>query len=96
MADSDEAGGNGGNDEAGAFTYERKVKSRPSRISSKNQITLPVHVLASAGLRAGDLIRVRSAGPGSVVLEAVDDPIADLAGRLDGAYEADELDRLRD
>ena len=33
-----------------------------AKVSSKNQVTLPVDVLRAAGLRPGDEVTVRSAG----------------------------------
>jgi len=64
------------------------------RLSSKNQVTVPVEVLRAAGLRAGDEVIVRAAGDGRVELERV----ADLVGRYAGAlrYPPGYLDGLRD
>lgn len=76
-----------------------KVKARPrrgSRISSKNQFTLPVDALGSAGLRAGDRLRVEVRGPGELALIREVDPIEDYAGRLTGLYGPDYLDTLRE
>ena len=76
-----------------------KVKATPrrgSRISSKNQLTLPVDALGEAGLRAGDTLRVEVRGPGELVLIREVDPIEDHAGRLTGIYEPGYLDALRE
>jgi bifunctional DNA-binding transcriptional regulator/antitoxin component of YhaV-PrlF toxin-antitoxin module len=75
-----------------------KVKARPargSRISSKNQLTLPVDALGRAGLRAGDRLRVEVRGPGELLLVRELDPIDDHAGRLTGTYGPGYLDDLR-
>lgn len=76
-----------------------KVKvavGRGSRISSKNQLTLPVEALGAAGLRAGDRLRVEVRGPGELLLSRVADPIEDHAGKLTGTYGPGYLDELRD
>ena len=76
-----------------------KVKAhmrRGSRISSKNQLTLPVDALGGAGLRAGDRLRVEVRGPGELLLVREVDPIDDHAGRLTGTYGPGYLDALRE
>jgi bifunctional DNA-binding transcriptional regulator/antitoxin component of YhaV-PrlF toxin-antitoxin module len=76
-----------------------KVKVKPrrgSRISSKNQLTLPVEALGGAGLRAGDRVRVEIRGPGELLLVREVDPIDDHAGSLTGIYGPGYLDELRD
>lgn len=64
------------------------------RLSSKNQITVPVDVLRAAGLRAGDEVVVRAAGDGRVELERVADLVSRYAGAL--RYPPGYLDALRD
>lgn len=66
-----------------------------SRISSKNQVTLPVAALGGAGLRAGDRVRVEVRGPGELVLIRDPAAIARFAGSLTGVYGADYLEELR-
>lgn len=76
-----------------------RVKARTrrgSRISSKNQLTLPVDALGGAGLRAGDRVRVEVRGPGELLLVRVADPIDGYAGSLTGLYGPGYLDELRD
>lgn len=89
--------------EAGVPLYpllmSTKVKAnlpRGSRISSKNQLTLPVDALGAAGLRAGDRLRVEVRGPGELLLTREADPIEEHAGRLTGTYGPGYLDELRD
>lgn len=81
-----------------ALPVRTKVKAtlrRGSRISSKNQLTLPVEALGAAGLRAGDRLRVEVRGPGELLLTREADPIDDHAGRLTGTYGPGYLDELR-
>lgn len=77
----------------------RKVKERPrgtTRVSSKHQVTIPADALRAAGLRAGERLVARADGPGRVVFERELDVLAEFSGALTGAYEPDELARLRD
>ncbi len=68
-----------------------------AKISSKNQITIPVEVMREAGLDAGDELRVRAVGRGRVELESVVDVIQRYAGSLPpGTYPPGYLDDLRD
>ncbi len=66
-----------------------------SRISSKNQVTLPVAALGGAGLQAGDRVRVEVRGPGELALLREPDPIARFAGSLTGVYGPGYLEELR-
>ena len=54
-----------------------------SRISGKNQITIPGEVLRAAGLGPGDEVRVKSVGPGHVEFVRVDALVEHYAGSLD-------------
>jgi bifunctional DNA-binding transcriptional regulator/antitoxin component of YhaV-PrlF toxin-antitoxin module len=65
------------------------------KVSSKNQITLPVKAMRAAGLHPGDEIEVRAAGNGEMVLAARGSRIRRHAGIATGIYREDELDRLR-
>jgi bifunctional DNA-binding transcriptional regulator/antitoxin component of YhaV-PrlF toxin-antitoxin module len=73
----------------------KKRRRGTSRISSKNQITIPVEALRGAGLEAGDRVIAHADGAGRLVLEREQDVIAEFAGALTGVYAADELDTLR-
>ncbi|MEX2546928.1 MAG: hypothetical protein WD830_03970 [Chloroflexota bacterium] len=66
-----------------------------SRISTKNQVTLPVDALGHAGLSAGDRLRATVAGPGQILLVREADPIDEHAGALTGVYPDNYLDELR-
>ena len=67
-----------------------------SKVSSKNQVTIPVEAMRSAGLRAGDEITVRAVGVGEIVVATTGSRVRRHAGIATGIYEDGELDRLRD
>ncbi len=66
-----------------------------AKVSSKNQVTLPVKVMRAAGLRAGDEITVRPVGDGEIVLQARGSRVGRHSGIATGIYKPGELDRLR-
>jgi AbrB family looped-hinge helix DNA binding protein len=65
------------------------------RVSSKNQITLPVEAMRAAGLHAGDEVTVRPLGDGEVIVARRGSRVRQHAGIATGIYETGELDRLR-
>ena len=67
-----------------------------SKISSKNQVTLPVQALREAGIAAGDRVRVVAQGRGRLTLTVLDDPLESLIGCAPGVSEAADLEGLRD
>jgi AbrB family looped-hinge helix DNA binding protein len=67
-----------------------------AKVSSKNQITLPVEAMRAAGLRAGEEVTVRPIGDGELIVAARGSRIRRHAGIATGIYEEGELDRLRD
>ena len=77
---------------------DMKVKRRRSvtRVSSKNQVTLPVAALRAAHVRPGDELRVEADGDGRLILVRVSDPLDDFLGALPGLSAATDLERLRD
>ena len=66
------------------------------KVSSKNQITLPVETMRAAGLHAGDEVTVRPIGDGEIIVAARGSRVRRHAGIAKGIYRDDELDRLRD
>lgn len=81
------------------FTSVRTVKERrrgASRISAKHQVTIPAEALRAAGLAVGERLVAHAEGPGRIVFEREEDVLAEYAGALTGAFEPDELARLRD
>jgi bifunctional DNA-binding transcriptional regulator/antitoxin component of YhaV-PrlF toxin-antitoxin module len=67
-----------------------------SRVSSKNQVTLPVEAMRAAGLRAGEEVTIRPIGDGELIIAARGSRVRRHAGIATGIYEPGELDRLRD
>lgn len=67
-----------------------------SRVSSKNQVTLPVEAMRAAGLHPGDEVTIRPIGDGEVVVALRGSRVRRHAGIATGIYPAGELDRLRD
>jgi bifunctional DNA-binding transcriptional regulator/antitoxin component of YhaV-PrlF toxin-antitoxin module len=66
------------------------------RVSSKNQVTLPVEVMRAAGLAPGEVVAVRRVGEGEVLIATRGSRVRRHAGIASGIYEPGELDRLRD
>ncbi len=66
-----------------------------SRLSAKNQVTLPREAVREAGLAVGDRVRFEARGPGEVLIVRADDPVEAFAGALTGVYEPGYLDELR-
>lgn len=71
-----------------------KVKAMP-RISSKNQVTLPVDSLEAAGLRAGDEVVIESEGEDRILVRRARPDLETALGVFDGLYGPGYLDRLR-
>ncbi len=68
-----------------------------AKISSKNQVTLPVRVLREAGLASGDQLVIRASGSGRVEIERAEDLVDRFAGSLPAhTYPVGYLDELRD
>lgn len=67
-----------------------------TRLSAKNQATIPVEALRKAGLKPGDELRVEAAGAGRIVLIRDDDIIERYAGALPDVYPERYLEDLRD
>ncbi len=77
------------------YYFRAKVKAMP-KVSSKNQVTLPVEAMRTAGLHAGDEITVRTVGEGEIIIATKGSRVRRHAGVATGIYEDGELDRLRD
>jgi AbrB family looped-hinge helix DNA binding protein len=65
-----------------------------TRISTKNQITIPVAALQEAGLRAGEAVVVEPTGDGELRVRRAVLAFEDAFGALTGEYPPGYLDRL--
>ena len=82
----------------GVKNTRRRKRARSAgvtRISAKNQATLPVTVLDRAGLGAGDEVRVEAVGAGRILLTRATAASQRFAGCLTGVYGRGYLLRLR-
>jgi len=76
---------------------KKQVRRRGyTRVSSKHQITLPVDALATAGVRAGDRLKVEARPNGEIVLRLAEDPLERYYGSMTGAFPPGYLRDLRD
>ena len=76
---------------------QRRGRTSTSRISSKNQLTVPVDILRKAGLSEGDNVRFMYLEDGSisVVKAANSNEIMQFAGALTGLYDGFDLNEER-
>lgn len=65
------------------------------RISSKNQVTLPVESLAATGLGPGDEVIIEALGADTIVVRRARRDVDAALGVFDGLFEPGYLDRLR-
>jgi bifunctional DNA-binding transcriptional regulator/antitoxin component of YhaV-PrlF toxin-antitoxin module len=83
-----------------AMTYPLLIMPRvkgQTKVSSKNQVTIPVDALNGAALRPGDVLRVKADGAGRLVLTRTDELVARHSGALGtGGRLRDTIDGLRD
>jgi len=72
-------------------------RRRTTKVSRKNQITIPASELRAAGLEPGDVVRVEALGAGRVVLTRVDELLTRYAGTLDtGGTLRRQVEELRE
>lgn len=76
---------------------EVKIRRRRgfTRVSAKNQVTIPAEALCEAGLKPGDELRVWADGGGRIVMTRPGDVIRRYAGALTGVYPKGYLKKLR-
>jgi bifunctional DNA-binding transcriptional regulator/antitoxin component of YhaV-PrlF toxin-antitoxin module len=73
-----------------------KVKGQ-TKVSAKNQVTIPVDALHGAALQPGDVLRVQADGAGRVVLTRTDELVARYSGAIaTGGRLRDTIDGLRE
>ena len=65
-----------------------------TRISSKNQITIPVAALEEVGLHAGERVTIEPAGAGELRIRRTTTTFEDAFGTLTGTYPAGYLEQL--
>jgi AbrB family looped-hinge helix DNA binding protein len=65
-----------------------------ARISTKNQITIPVAALDEVGLHAGERVTVEPAGDGQLRIRRATTTFEDAFGTLTGTYPAGYLEQL--
>jgi bifunctional DNA-binding transcriptional regulator/antitoxin component of YhaV-PrlF toxin-antitoxin module len=76
----------------------KRTRRRPgiTRLSRKHQATIPVAVLAEAGIQAGEQLRVEALGPGRIILTRSEGRLDDLLGALGSdVYPEGYLQELR-
>jgi bifunctional DNA-binding transcriptional regulator/antitoxin component of YhaV-PrlF toxin-antitoxin module len=66
-----------------------------TKVSAKNQVTIPQDALVRAGLKVGDRLRAEAGRPGELILVREEDPVDRFAGALTGAFAPDQLNELR-
>ncbi|HUA11130.1 MAG TPA: AbrB/MazE/SpoVT family DNA-binding domain-containing protein [Solirubrobacteraceae bacterium] len=66
------------------------------KVSTKNQVTLPVEAMRGAGLHPGDEVAIEALGEGEIRIAARGSRVRHNAGIASGIYRRGELDRLRD
>jgi bifunctional DNA-binding transcriptional regulator/antitoxin component of YhaV-PrlF toxin-antitoxin module len=67
-----------------------------TRVSRKNQVTLPIDAMVVAGVRPGDTLAVEVKTTGEIVLRREVDPLEQYYGSMTGVYPPGYLDDLRD
>lgn len=65
-----------------------------ARISTKNQVTIPIAALEEVGLHAGERVTVEPAGDGELRIRRSTATFEDAFGGLTGTYPAGYLDQL--
>lgn len=75
---------------------EVKGRRGVTRVSRKNQVTLPVAALRQAHISPGDELRVTVDEQGRLVLTPFEDPLEALIGSASGLSAVTDLEALRD
>lgn len=74
----------------------RRYSKGMPKVSSKNQVTIPVDVLRETGIKAGDDVVIRAAPHGEILIQRRGSRVREHAGIFSGMYEPGYLDALRD
>jgi bifunctional DNA-binding transcriptional regulator/antitoxin component of YhaV-PrlF toxin-antitoxin module len=75
---------------------EVRKKRRITKLSSKNQVTLPVAALRAAHVEPGDEFHVEVDGEGRLLLIRQTDPLDEVIGAFPGLSAAADLEGERD
>lgn len=75
---------------------QRAGRTSATRLSSKNQITIPVEILRKAGFKVGDTINCTVDDEGKVLLTHPENPMLQFAGIATGVYDNFDLRAERD
>ena len=73
----------------------RKGRTTSTRLSAKNQITLPVDIIRKAGFKVGDAINCTINKEGKIELSPPENPIMSLIGAGDGIFDNFDLEAER-
>jgi bifunctional DNA-binding transcriptional regulator/antitoxin component of YhaV-PrlF toxin-antitoxin module len=73
---------------------ERKGRTSSSRLSAKNQVTVPIEIMRVAGFEVGDQIHFK-VEEGRVVIEKDKPKITNLFGIGNGFYDDFDFDKER-
>ena len=73
----------------------RKGRTTTTRLSAKNQITLPVEIIRKAGFKVGDTINCTVNKGGRIELSPPENPIMSLIGAGDGIFDDFDLEAER-
>lgn len=79
-----------------ATPVKHPPRTSRTKVSSKNQVTLPVAALAAAGVRSGDILRVEVVADGVFRLVRERSRIDAVAGTMPGVAAAADLEAERD
>jgi len=83
-------------DKAATPVKTRKGRTTTTRLSAKNQITLPVEIIRKAGFKVGDTINCTVNKEGRIELSPAENPIMRLVGIATGIYDDFDLQAERD
>lgn len=75
---------------------QRAGRTTTTRLSAKNQITIPVEILRKAGFKVGDTINCTVDDEGRVLLTHPENPMLRFAGIATGVYDNFDLRAERD
>jgi bifunctional DNA-binding transcriptional regulator/antitoxin component of YhaV-PrlF toxin-antitoxin module len=73
----------------------RKGRTTTTRLSAKNQITLPVDIIRKAGFKVGDTINCTVTKEGRIELSPPENPIMTLIGAGNGIFDDFDLEAER-